>query len=258
MSQYYAVSEEQLTAIADSIRAKTGSSAGMEVSAMPANVESIIGSDTLKSIINRTATDVTLPEGLTRIGQYAFCACTNLATINLPESVKEFYLHAFDGCAELATINLPESMTTISNYVFYGCSKLALTKLPDSLQTLGPYAFLGCTNLKTLKVPGGISALNTYTFSGCTALETVDSVGATAINAYCFRLCSALSALILRADTLCTLANVNAFSSSGIASGTGYIYVPAALVEEYKAATNWATYADQIRAIEDYPDITGG
>lgn len=41
-------------------------------------------------------------------------------------------------------------------------------------------------------------------------------------------------------------------------SGTGYIYVPAALVDSYKAATNWSTYADQIRAIEDYPDITGG
>lgn len=257
MSQYYAVSEEQLTAIADSIRAKTGSSAGMEVSAMPANVESIIGSDTLKSIIDRSATDITLPEGLTTIGSYAFNGCTKLAAINLPESVTAIGIYAFYGCADLATINLPESVTTISSYTFYGCSKLALTALPDSLQTLGTYAFLGCTSLKTLKVPSGVSTLNSQAFSGCTALETVDSVGATAINAYCFRNC-ALSALILRADTLCTLANVNAFSGSGIASGTGYIYVPAALVEEYKAATNWATYADQIRAIEDYPDITGG
>ena len=43
-----------------------------------------------------------------------------------------------------------------------------------------------------------------------------------------------------------------------IASGTGYVYVPSALVNSYKSATNWSTYADQIRAIEDYPDITGG
>ena len=39
---------------------------------------------------------------------------------------------------------------------------------------------------------------------------------------------------------------------------TGYIYVPRALVNSYKAATNWSTFASQIRAIEDYPDITGG
>ena len=36
------------------------------------------------------------------------------------------------------------------------------------------------------------------------------------------------------------------------------IYVPRALVNEYKNATNWTVYADYIRAIEDYPDITGG
>jgi hypothetical protein len=43
-----------------------------------------------------------------------------------------------------------------------------------------------------------------------------------------------------------------------VANGTGYIYVPAALIEDYKAATNWSLYADQFRAIEDYPEITGG
>lgn len=35
-------------------------------------------------------------------------------------------------------------------------------------------------------------------------------------------------------------------------SGTGYIYVPRALVDTYKAATNWSTIADQFRALEDY------
>jgi hypothetical protein len=43
-----------------------------------------------------------------------------------------------------------------------------------------------------------------------------------------------------------------------IEDGTGYIYVPSALVETYKTASNWVTYAAQIRAIEDYPEITEG
>lgn len=34
-------------------------------------------------------------------------------------------------------------------------------------------------------------------------------------------------------------------------------YVPRIMVEGYKAATNWANYADRIRAIEDYPEICG-
>ena len=53
---------------------------------------------------------------------------------------------------------------------------------------------------------------------------------------------------------------VNGFgpATTKLNAGTGYIYVPAAMVDAYKAATNWAKYADQIRAIEDYPAITGG
>ena len=54
-----------------------------------------------------------------------------------------------------------------------------------------------------------------------------------------------------------TLSASNAFGNSAIAKGTGYIYVPYALLEQYKVATNWATYANQFRAIEDYPEICG-
>ena len=48
------------------------------------------------------------------------------------------------------------------------------------------------------------------------------------------------------------------FNNTLIASGTGYIYVPAEYIEEYKTATNWSVYASRFRAIEDYPEICGG
>ena len=56
---------------------------------------------------------------------------------------------------------------------------------------------------------------------------------------------------------MCTLgANVKSvFDSSNISNGMGYIYVPADLVETYKADANWSACADQIRAIEDYPEV---
>ena len=57
---------------------------------------------------------------------------------------------------------------------------------------------------------------------------------------------------------MCKLASVNAFSDTPIANGTGFVYVPLSLIEDYKTATNWATYAAQFRAIEDYPEICGG
>jgi len=40
--------------------------------------------------------------------------------------------------------------------------------------------------------------------------------------------------------------------STPIGSGNGHIYVPKELVEDYKADTNWSTYASFIRPMEDY------
>jgi hypothetical protein len=67
-----------------------------------------------------------------------------------------------------------------------------------------------------------------------------------------------LTTVILRVNKVCTLANVSAFNNTPIKNGSGYVYVPSALVDSYKAASNWSTYAAQIRAIEDYPEICGG
>lgn len=59
-----------------------------------------------------------------------------------------------------------------------------------------------------------------------------------------------LTTLVLPYDGVVTL-NANAFESSTF---SGYVYVPATQVDNYKADAIWSTYADQIRAIEDYPD----
>ena len=103
-----------------------------------------------------------------------------------------------------------------------------------------------------------VETVGSNAFYRCTALTAVDLPNVIAIAGSAFEGCSALLTLILRSETLCTLANKNALSNTLIASGTGYIYIPRSLVDSYKAATNWSTYADQIRAIEDYPDICGG
>lgn len=98
-----------------------------------------------------------------------------------------------------------------------------------------------------------ISKVGQYAFYGCTALETVDVPNVTSIEANTFYNCTALTALILRnTQAVCTLANTNALQNSAIAKGTGYIFVPAGQVTAYKTATNFSTYAEQIRAIEDY------
>lgn len=86
-----------------------------------------------------------------------------------------------------------------------------------------------------------------------------------------FRYCLCLKALILAGDeTVCSLINQDAFYDTPIAplsnqpvpnnliaKREGYIYVPRALLEDYKTAPNWSFYADSFRAIEDYGGLEG-
>ena len=103
-----------------------------------------------------------------------------------------------------------------------------------------------------------VKKIGACAFRNCKSLTLVDTPNVTTIvgdnwEANAFQTCSALKCLILRnEETICTLSHTKALNGSKIASGTGYIYVPSALVDSYKAATNWSTYANQFRALEDY------
>ena len=88
-----------------------------------------------------------------------------------------------------------------------------------------------------------------------------------------FSYCTHLKALILAGDeAVCTLSNTNSFNYSPIKGyfaasigstntkykrDNGYIYVPRALLEDYKVAPNWSTFAHKFRAIEDYGGLAG-
>lgn len=162
--------------------------------------------------------------------------------------------YAFYKREQLTTVDLP-AVTSIGEYAFYECEALTSLNVPKLL-SFEIYAFAGCEALKSIELPL-VEAVANYSFRYCYALERVDLARATSIGNYAFHLDGALTTLIVRTDTMCTMSNVNALQGSAIANGTGYIYVPRALIEEYKVATGWRTYAAQFRAIEDYPEICG-
>ena len=127
----------------------------------------------------------------------------------------------------------------------------------ETLQKMSNSAFAGCGALKTVILPN-VASISGFSFQNCFSLSVLDT-GAGKIETMAFSLCMSLKTVILRSDKVATLEDTNAFSNNTpIHSGTGYIYVPKALVDSYKSATNWSNYANQIRAIEDYPEITGG
>lgn len=127
----------------------------------------------------------------------------------------------------------------------------------DRVTTVGAYAFQNCSGLTSVSFPN-VTSIGDYAFNAAHKLAKADLPKVTSIGQHGFSAANALEALILRnAEKVCSLGS-DAVSYTKISSGSGYIYVPAALVDSYKAAANWQNYADQIRAIEDYPEITGG
>ena len=153
---------------------------------------------------------------------------------------------------------LTRRATTISNNritylgieVFRNYESLAVADFPNVTST-GANVFYACYALHTVNLPSLIS-INSNMFAYSSLLKRLDFPSVESISGGAFSSCSRLVTLILRkADAVCALENVSAFSRTPIAKGTGYIYVPDNLVEQYKAATNWSTYASQIKNISE-------
>ena len=108
---------------------------------------------------------------------------------------------------------------------------------------LRTYAFYYLSSLKKVVLPDMTNSANTNAFRYCTALELFDAP-CYFIQSAAFANCGALKTLVLRkTEGVCGMANVNALTATPFASGGtgGTVYVPGALIDEYKNATNWST-----------------
>lgn len=214
------------------------------------NTIDVLGDDVVvDSIIDRTIAEFR-DDVLTKIGGYAFAGCTTLTEVELP-NVTTIGLYPFHKCTSLKSINMPMLVTIEGAYnpAFNGLTSLKSIRL-DNLEETKQQLLSGCPALVDVYAPK-ITVLANGTFQNCTNLARLDMpvLSVIQINAFYNTI---VTTLIIRTNTVCSLMDVGAFSECPMKKGTGYIYVPRALIDSYKAATNWSTYANQFRALEDY------
>ena len=161
----------------------------------------------------------------------------------------------FHSCRVLESVDFP-LVTSVGEDAFYCCGKIKSVNLP-LVTSVGKNTFRDCNSLLSINMPL-VTAVTEYMFGSCKMLTNIDLPSVKSIANYGFGTCSSLVTVILRGETMVTLTNRYAFNGTPIWSGNGYVYVPKSLVESYKTATNWVGFANQIRAIEDYPEICGG
>ncbi len=118
---------------------------------------------------------VTLNEGITRIGNYAFFESGNLTQITFPESLIEIGDCAFYECAGLTEVIFRnDGLTTICRKAFYNCTGLTEITIPDSVTSIGSAAFQGCTGLTSLTMPcSALLMVEGQPFSACNHLTDI-------------------------------------------------------------------------------------
>lgn len=225
------------------------------VSAVTSAIDSDIKATNIRSGINILGVNGTLKEGIVPTGTFSVIEngsydITNYANVNVNvASVSDTTIE--DGLI---------SRTLTGEYVNNRITTIggnALRMMPfsslhcENVTSVAGEAIRQCNNLVSVYLPKCVT-LGSYSLGICSKLETVELNNVTSIGAYSFYQCTKLTSLIIRTTSqVCSLSNVNAFTSSGIENGTGYVYVPDNLVANYKSATNWSTYAARIKSLNE-------
>lgn len=154
-----------------------------------------------------------------------------------------------------------DRVTTLGEYAFARQRNLISVDLPN-VDTINQRAFDYCTKLISAKLPLA-SYIGQSAFEGAEKLQRFDSSMATTITYTTFKSCYSLTAVILRKNALCTLQSTTSFDKCYHILGTvnatynpeglkdGFIFVPDNLLENYRQATNWSTFASQIKPISE-------
>ena len=146
---------------------------------------------------NELVTEITIPNGVKKIGSYAFYGWKGTKVV-IPGSVKSLGEDAFLKCENLTSVTLNEGTTTIGKECFSKCKNLAEINFPRSVTTIERYAFNGCGKLKSIELTGKIRKIEGGTFSGCSDLESIvvpNTLRAIECNA--FFGCSSLESIVL-------------------------------------------------------------
>ena len=153
---------------------------------------------------------VTLPNTITRIGDYAFMSCKQMTNFQIPNSVEYLGQGVFECCTSLRTVefltdaNNKTKIETIKNFTFWYCTAMTSLELPDGIKYIegtsggaplqylfsltrirlpntllevGPHFLCCAKSLTSLTIPANVTKLDGACFHGCESLERVDLLG---------------------------------------------------------------------------------
>jgi len=110
------------------------------------SIDGVLFTKNKKEIViypNKKAGEYAIPDGVKKIGGYAFYECTELTAIEIPSSVTSIEGRIFEGCTELTSVIIPDSVTEMGSRTFAYCEKLKFVYIPESVTKIGYGMLLG-------------------------------------------------------------------------------------------------------------------
>ena len=230
----------------------------------------------------KNLSSVTIPTSVTSIGIGSFQNCESLSSITIPSSVTSIGDLAFSYCMSLLSITIPSSVTSIGNMVFYICSSLSSIivdndnpnyksedgvmfskdgttlicypagkddssyTIPSSVTSISYCAFKSCTSLSSITMSEGVTNIDESAFASCKNISsfTIPS-SVTSIGKGAFDYCNNLQNLYVLRDNSTSITTLG--GSTFYSAPTDFkIWVPSGALSDYKQATNWSNYKNNI------------
>ena len=160
--------------------------------------------------------DLVIPQSVISIGNYTFCGCINLTSVNIPEGVTSIGDYAFGDCyfIQSSFVN-NSSLTSDINWGATLCEKetsdgmlingdevikcrnwATSITIPEGVKNIAGWAFYSKSNLTSITIPEGVTGIGYAAFYGCTGLSSVNIPNSvTSLGASAFYGCTGLSSV---------------------------------------------------------------
>ena len=160
---------------------------------------------------NNTIKSVSIPKGVTKIGDNAFYSCSSLEEITFSGDAPSFGSNCFVSVSATAfypalnktwtennrlnyggrltwvavlppdvTFKLPASTKTVGESAFEGDTSITAVEIPNGCTSIGKWTFKDCTNLTQIRIPASVTSIDTTAFEGCTGVLIYGKAGSAA------------------------------------------------------------------------------
>ena len=141
---------------------------------------------------NPNVTSINLHKGITRLGHYAFSE-TKVSSMNFPNPDVELGDAVCMGCNSLTRVTLAPNMKALGSYMFFGCEGLTSITLPEGMKSARAFS-LGSTSITTLNLPSTMDVLDSSALQN-TPIARIDLKNVKRLGNQCFSMCANLTTI---------------------------------------------------------------